>query len=648
MMDRTLAAQHFMRKFPSLNICVMIVGSIRETVLVFSVLIIGLPGCSYSHQEVIHAATVSQSINHGCPSWFIPIINNSSNRCKCGEPIHSPGRVVLCDPNTNQTLVRISYCMDYNEEDDEVFVGGCPFINKKGESQGMYVKFPQDVSELNPWLCSGLNRTGVMCSQCEKGLGTTVFSYSMQCLPCMSSGLGWTLYVFLATFPTTILFLVVLIFQCRCITSGPMNACIFACQLTISTLNNQPSIANLVTTASSFSFILRVIFTIYGICNLDFFRYLIPPFCVSDQISPLHVVALEYVVAFYPLFLTIIVYTCIQLHARDCLVIVCLCRVFCKCFSSCRQRWGRQWDPFASLVHTFAAFLLLSYSKILIVSLRLLSYTQLHLPTGGTVSPPTRVLHDPSLEWFGEKHLPFALPAIFILCIFVFLPALFLLLYPMKIFQKCLGCCGRRLLALHAFADVLQGCYKNGTNGTRDCRYFAGLYLVFRIVLLPALYGGSIFGFYDEMVSTVCLITASLLFLLFRPYKDRALLNIWDSTAFSLYAFIIFAVMYSKYVAFVPIQITEVLSVVPLVYTIIYAIYRLLVWMKGPQLCKKKHRDELIPETDEPDRLAHPEDYENEEVKLLLSDDQGSDLPQDPELETYPACGNSQHKYGSV
>ena len=522
---------------------------------------------------------------------------------------------MLCDPNTNQTLVLIAYCMDYNEDKDEVFVGACPFINKKGE--GLYLKFPQNASELNPFLCSGLNRTGVMCSQCQEGLGTAIFSYSMQCLPCVSSGLGWTLYVFLATFPTTILFLVVLIFQCRCITSGPMNFYIFVCQLIVTTLNNQPSVVNLYI-SPSFSFVLSILVTIYGIWNLDFFRYLIPPFCASDQISPLHVVALEYIVAFYPLLLTVIVYICIQLHARDCWVIVCLCRVFCKCFSSCRQRWGRQWDPFASLVHTFAAFLLLSYSKILIISLQLLSYTQLHLPTGGTLDPPRRVLHDPSLEWFGEKHLPFALPAIFILCIFVFLPALFLLLYPIRIFQKCLGCCGRRLLALHAFADVLQGCYKNGTNGTRDCRYFAGLYLVFRIVLLPALYDGSIFCFYDDMVLIVCLVTASLLFLLFRPYKNSSWLNIWDSIGFSLYAFAVFCIMYSKYVASVPIQITESTVAVPLMYMIINLIYRLVVWMKTLQICKKKQRNQLIPESEEPDRLAHPKDYENEE-KLSCS-----------------------------
>ena len=623
------------------------VVSISETVLVFTVLLICLPGCFYSRQEVIQATTGNKSINHGCPSWFIPI-NNSSDRCKCGEPIHRPGRVVLCDPNTNQILVWITYCMDYNKDKDEVFVGECPFINKIGKVQRLYVKFPQNVSELNPFLCSGLNRTGVLCSQCQEGLGTAIFSYSMQCLPCMSSGLGWTLYVFLATFPTTIFFLVVLIFQCHCITSGPMNFYIIVSQIIVSNLNSRPSLVNLLANGSPISFILMVLLTICGIWNLDFFRYLIPPFCVSDQISPLHVITLEYFVAFYPLLLTITVYICIQLHARDCQVIVCLCRVFCKCFSSCRQRWGRQWDPSASLVHTFAAFLLLSYSKILIVSLQLLSYTQLHLPSGGTISPPLRVLHNPSLEWFGEKHLPFALPAIFILCTFVFLPALFLLLYPMKIFQKCLGCCGRRLLALHAFADVLQGCYKNGTNGTRDCRYFAGLYLVLRIVLLPAVYGGSIFGFYDYMVLTVPLVTASLLFLLFRPYKNSSWLNIWDSFAFSLYAFVVFCIMYSKYVASVPVQIIEVIGALPSVYLVIYVIYKLVEWMKTLQIFKKKQRNQLIPESEEPDRLTHPEDYESEEVKLLVSDNEGNDYPKDPELETYPACGNSQQKYGSV
>ena len=613
--------------------------SISKRVLVYSVLV--CLGCSDSHQEVIQTVAEKEDINHGCPSWFVPI-NNSSDRCKCGEPIQRPGRVVRCDPNTNQTMVRSGYCMDYDKDKDEVFVGKCRYSNFTATFYGVYEP-PQNAATLNHFLCGGLNRTGVMCSQCEKGLGTTIFSYSMQCLPCMSGSLGWTLYMFLATFPTTILFLVVLILQCRCITSGPMNAFILACQLSISTVNYKISTLK----GTNFHGILLGLFTICGIWNLDFFRYLLPPFCVNDQIGPLHVIALEYVVAFYPLLLTIIAYICIQLHARDCRVIVCLCRVFCKCFSSCRRRWGRQWDPFASLVHTFASFLLLSYSKILIVSLQLLSYTQLHVPTGGVLDPPRRLYHDPSLEWFGEKHLPFALPAIFILCIFVFLPALFLLLYPMRIFQKCLGCCGGRWLALHAFADVLQGCYKNGTNGTRDCRYFAGLYLVLRIVILPTMYGSSIFGLYDEMLSIVSLVTASLLFLLFRPYKDSSWLNIWDSSLLSIIAFGVLCITYTEYVALVPFEIVEVIALLPFIYLFIFVTYKLLTWMRALQICKRHH---LIPESQEPDRLTHPEEYGcGEEVNLLSPDSQaGNESPQDPERETYPACGHSQQNYGSV
>ena len=618
------------------------VVSISKSVLVFNLLI--CLGCSDSHQEVIQGVAEKEDINHGCPSWFVPI--NNSDRCKCGEPIYYPGRVVHCNPNTNQTILRIGFCMDYDEEEDVVVVGGCLYINQKVDDQGMYIKPPQKAAELNKYLCGRLNRTGVMCNQCQEGLGTAIFSYSMQCLHCMNSGLGWTLYMFLATFPTTMLFLVVLIFQCRCITSGAMNAFIFACQLMVSVVNYS-STFNIFESVSPFGVIFWIVLTICGIWNLDFFRYLLPPFCVNDQISPLHVVALEYVVAFYPLLLTIIAYICIQLHARDCRVIVCLCTVFCKCFSSCRQRWGRQWDPFASLVHTFAAFLLLSYSKILIVSLQLLSYTQLHVPTGGTLDPRRRVLHDPSLEWLGEKHLPFALPAIFILCIFVFLPALFLLLYPMRVFQKCLGCCGGRWLALHAFADVLQGCYKNGTNGTRDCRYFAGLYLLLRIVLLLSLHGGSIFGLYDEMVSIVCLVIASLFFLIFHPYKDSSWLNIWDSTLLLILAFGVFCVMYAKNIAPIPFKFVEVLGIVPSVYPIIYVTYKLLVWMNVLQVCGKKRRKSLILESQEPDRLTHPEKYQyDEEVKLFYPDNHQVECPQNSEA--YPSHGNSWQRYGSV
>ena len=410
---------------------------------------------------------------------------------------------------------------------------------------------------------------------------------------------------------------------------------------------------NLSITFESTSFIHVVVLTldtIYGMWNLDFFRYLIPPFCASDQISQLHVVALEYTVAFYPLLLTVVAYIilCVQLHARDSPVMVCLWRVFCKCFSSFRRRWGGQWDPIASLVHTFVVFLRLSYSKILFVSLQLLSYTQLYVPTGGVLDPPMRVFHDASLEWFGDKHIPFALLAIFVLCIFIFFPALVLLLYPTKAFQKCPGCCGRRWLALHAFTDDFQGSYKNGTNGTRDCRYFAGLYLVLRIVLLLAMYGGSVFGVYDEMVAIVCLVIAALVF---RPCKDKFWLNVWDSTVFTLIAFALFCNMYARYIAPVPFQLLGVLATVPLIYFIVYVTYKLLTWTKAHHLCKK-HPEHPTLEPQEPDRLLHPEEYGSEEecnpLIVGCEGDNSENCYQDIETETFPACGNSQQRRANL
>ena len=177
-----------------------------------------------------------------------------------------------------------------------------------------------------------------------------------------------------------------------------------------------------------------------------------------------------------------------------------------------------------------------------------------------------------------------------------------------------------------------------------DCRYFAGLYHVLRIVLLLATYGGSVFGMYDEMVSIVCLVIAALVFLLFRPYKDNFWLNIWDSTVFSLLALVLFGNMYARYIAPVPFQILGVLSSPLLIYFILYVAYKLLIWTKALPVCMK-HRDHPTLQSQEPDRLLHPEEYNSEEHKPLLAGGEGNNSEnshQDIETETYPQCGNSQ------
>ena len=137
--------------------------------------------------------------------------------------------------------------------------------------------------------------------------------------------------------------------------------------------------------------------------------------------STLYTVALEYVVAIYPLVLTVVIYLCIGMHDRGVKIVVCVWRPFHVCFTLFRRRW----DPKGSVINAFATFLLLSYSKLLTVSYSLLAVTELYNNRGERVGPAV-VYYDASIESFSRQHLPFAVLAISVLLVFVVFPLLLL------------------------------------------------------------------------------------------------------------------------------------------------------------------------------------------------------------------------------
>ena len=145
---------------------------------------------------------------------------------------------------------------------------------------------------------------------------------------------------------------------------------------------------------------------------------------------------------------------------------------------------------------------------------------------------------------------------------------------PMRSFQRCLGYCTRiRWQFLHTFADAFQGCYKNGTNGTRDYRYFTGLYLMVLLVIL-------IFPLaYTWLILIPFPVAASLLFAYFRPYKNN-FFNIIDCLAFSvLVALTIFLIMYGMKVNSFPIEVPYVMGLIPFLYFISFILYKILSWV---------------------------------------------------------------------
>ena len=172
------------------------------------------------------------------------------------------------------------------------------------------------------------------------------------------------------------------------------------------------------------------------------------PFCVSSNIKTIHALALEYLVAFYPIFLILITYVCIKLHDNNFRPVVWLWKPFHRHFVHFRRRW----DSAASIINAFTTFLLLSFSKILFVSFTLLHSIQIRIHTSIHVVLKCVLYYDPTVECHSLEYTIFSAIAYCVLVIFIICPTILLILYPTRLFRRCFSCCVfRRWHALHMF-----------------------------------------------------------------------------------------------------------------------------------------------------------------------------------------------------
>ena len=406
--------------------------------------------------------------NPSCPTWFFPD-PSLNNTCTCGNDI---GGAVKCDSSTKEVFILSCYCMTYAESTGPV-VGTCFYNSVRREKieAALYHPLPSNVTELS--MCEYFNRAGQLCGKCKENYTTPVYSYDLKCVQCSTSHLGWVKYILAAFLPLTVFFILVL--SCRLSATSPkLSAFVFVSQSITLAANVRIILAQLdpYPTAQTLA---KVILSLFGIWNLDFFRTLIPHICVN--IDTLEALALDYAIAIYPLILLVLTYVLFEVNACNFKAV----RFMSIPFQWCAKRFRSQLDVRASIVEAFATFLLLSYVKLLSVSFDLLVPTHVYHVNGSLVG--MYLYYDATIEYFGGKHLPFAVLALFVMLVFILFPILLLLLYPMRCFQQCLECCGVRWHALHIFIDAFQGYYKDGTNGTRDFRYFSTALLISRIVL---------------------------------------------------------------------------------------------------------------------------------------------------------------------
>ena len=446
-----------------------------------------------------YSSISAQSNNASCPPWFEP----SNGTCKCGDSVDG---IVNCDETLQESAIIGCYCMTYNETTGTV-AGACLYNCVKRDS--LYHQMPKTVEQLNHDMCGDFNRDGQLCGECKANYSPPVYSYDLHCTMCSGGLYNWIKYVAIAFVPFTVF--LVLVLCCRISATSPkLYMYVTFCQALSFPANVR---VVLLLTNKSYpctSIVFQILLAIYGFWNLDFFRTLIPhKICL--KVDTLLALALDYSIAFYPLALIIVTYVLIELHAHNIRFIVWIWRPFHRCFARFRQ----QWDIRTSTVDAFATFLLLSNVKLLSASFDLLIPTSVYNMNGSVVG--IYLYYDASIEYFGKKHLPYAILALFVVLVFIIFPILLLLLYPMRCFQWCLDHCRVRWHALHIFIDSFQGCYKDGTNGTRDCRYFAAVYLLVRLVLLALLVSIHSVAFYAT--ATFVLVGVAMLLAIVQPYK---------------------------------------------------------------------------------------------------------------------------------
>ena len=516
-----------------------------------------------------------------CPPGFVPKLSyieyssyahNTSWKCVCGG---SYGGTVQCDSDSTSATIMDGFSMSYDDTLEQTVVGPIPYpIYSSAAGQR---PLPHRVSELDEAMCGELNRTGLLCSQCQSGLSVKMGFTTLDCIDC-TAGLAGSWFIFFAEqlLPITLFFLFIILGNINA-ASAPFNAFIFFSQVMTTPLTfrlispwvhsiGSRSFINTFTEAES------VIFIPYSIWNLDF--KLIHIFhrhvCFVSGNNILAHISLEYLNAIYPLLLIGIAYLLVSLHGINFRPVVLLWRPF----RACLLKFRRTWNPKLTIINAFATFVIVSYVEFLTTSVKLLASLQLY---GSDSELNYRYFFDASKHYLGPHHLPYAVLAMTVMSVVILPTPVLMFLYPLRPVQQAIGAMRCKYCNWHGlriFVEAMQGCFKDGTNGTKDRRFFAGLYFVFRIALISVLGVATTFTL-QYLLTILFILVMILLFLLLEPYKDP-FYNKFDVVIFVIMLSVHITNFFNVYTNIlvgepsVPLwAISQVLLALPLLYVVV-------------------------------------------------------------------------------
>ena len=136
--------------------------------------------------------------------------------------------------------------------------------------------------------------------------------------------------------------------------------------------------------------------------------------------STLTVIALDYIVALFPLFLSAVLYLLIEKHDDGCLLLRWMWSPFHKYF----VRFRRSWDIKGSIVNAFATLYVLSFTKVVSTSVNLMQPVFI-VNTCGDKSW-SKLYYDASCGVFQPCHCSYAFLTLAVSITFIVIPSLFI------------------------------------------------------------------------------------------------------------------------------------------------------------------------------------------------------------------------------
>ena len=525
-----------------------------------------------------------------CPPWYWPAGNGT---CQFGN---DPGGVVMSNPHSMQTMLENYYCMTTSSTGNETIIGKCLFSTPAYYYATPYFPLPCNISELNEFMCAGLNREGQLCGKCREGFAPPAYSYSLSCVNCTEYSLNWLRYLAVAFGPLTLFVTFVTVFHIHP-TSSYFDGFILASQLFC-----LPAVirSEIYTQVYHDSFVHKlsdvILFTILGVWNLDFFRLVYEPFCIHPRMTVPQTLALEYVIALYPLALLSLTYFLVSLYYHNFRVVVIIWKPFKHILKPCLPHINLQ----SFLISSLATFFLLSTAKLQSVSVDLLVPSTVYY-MDGTCDSKNYMRLAGDVEYFGPEHLAYAILAIAVFVIFVGIPIILLFLYPCHCFQKCLNKCHYNFHCLQTFLDIFLGPYRDRTISIRDYRYFAGTFFLFRTLIILCVSTYLVLAF-----SAILLIIFSALVAFFQPHKSKK--HSMISALFLLYLSLAFLSL-APCLQVNSVYLLTLINIIVYFAPLLYIIGLITCWMVGkmgvPEIIfRKLHLHFHAPPDEEYERLT--------------------------------------------